>query len=170
VTPLAFALHTAAVVLTVAGVAKLVDPGPVTRSLAAARLPASPIAGRGLGAGEVAIGIWVLVAGGRASAAALGVWYLAFVIYLVANRLRGLDVPCGCVGESDRPAGPAHIVVDLLAVGAGLAAAIRPVGDVSSWLDEGATGALALGAMALLSAAVVVLVLPGRIGAGRPSH
>ena len=166
---LAFAVHVAAVVLAVAGVAKVADPTPVTRSLRVAGLPSSHSAGRALGAGELAVAVWVLAAGGRLAAAALGIWFAGFVVYLVANRLRGLDVPCGCIGDSDRPAGIGHLVIDLVAAGAAFGAIVWPVSDATVWLDHGAGGILALVGIAVVSAGVVVLVLPGRIGAGTTS-
>ena len=168
--PLAFVVHVAAVVLAVAGVTKVLDPSAVTRSLAAAGLAVSPGIGRSVGIGEMVVGSWVLAFGGAIASAALAAWYGAFVVYLVANRARGLEVPCGCIGESDRPAGPAHLVVDLVAVAAAGLAVVRPVGDVTLWVDEGVVGIGALGAIAVASAAVVVLVLPGRIGAGGTGH
>jgi hypothetical protein len=164
--PLAFVVHVAAVVLAVAGVAKLIDPTAVTRSLSAAGLAVPPTVGRVVGAGEVAVGSSVLAFGGALASAALAAWYGAFVVYLVANRARGLEVPCGCIGESNQPAGPAHLAVDLVAVAAAGLAVARPVGDVTRWVDEGIVGIGALGAIAVASAAVVVVVLPGRIGAG----
>jgi hypothetical protein len=168
--PLVIVVHAAAVVLAVAGATKLVDPGPVTRSLGAAGLPAASWVGRLLGAGEVGVGAWVLVFGGAPAAAALATWYAAFTVYLVTNRLRGLAVPCGCIVGADRPAGAAHLVVDVVAVAAATWAIARPVGDVSEWLDDGAGGIVALAAVALVAATVVVLVLPGRIGPRRAPH
>lgn len=156
------AVHVAALVLAVAGVAKLTDPRPVTRSLAAARLPSSPLVGRLIGTGEVVVGGGALAVGGRLAAVALGAWYVAFVVYLVSNRLRGLDVPCGCIGESDRPAGPAHLVVDLLAGTVAFAAVARPVAGAADWLDEGGLGIAVLVAIVAISAAIVTLVLRER--------
>lgn len=156
---LAFIVHTSALVLAVAGAAKLADPTPTARSLSMARLPSSLLVGRLLGAGEVAVGIAVLAVGGRWSALALGLWYLGFVAYLIANRVRGLDVPCGCIGETDRPSGPAHLGVDVVAAGGALAAVIWPVGDATAWLDQGIGGWVGLVAVIGTSAAVVAFVL-----------
>jgi hypothetical protein len=158
------AVHVTALVLAVAGIAKLGDPGPVGRSLAAAGLPSSPLVGRLVGAGEVAVGGAVLVAGGRWSAGALGLWYLGFVVFLLSNRVRGLDVPCGCIGETERPAGAAHLVVDVLAAGAGLSGATfaAPIADAAAWLDEGGVGVLALVGIVASAGAIVGGILRQR--------
>lgn len=158
-TPLAFIVHTAALVLAVAGAAKAADPTPVARSLALSGLPSSLLVGRLLGGGEIVVGLAVLAVGGRLPALALGLWYLGFVGYLVANRARGLHVPCGCIGESERPAGAAHLVVDAIAAGGALAAVIWPVADATGWLDHGGMGWLGLAAVVTASVAVVALVL-----------
>ena len=163
---LAFVVHAAAVVVAVTGVGKLVDPTAVSAALERAGLVSGPWAGRGLGAVEVVVGGWVLAAGGRPSAAALALLYVGFLAFIVANRLRGLEVPCGCVGRSTEPPGAAHVVVDVVAASAALAAVIGPVGAAAGWLDEGGAGIAALVGVGVVGVGVVV----GLEAAGRDAH
>ena len=154
--PIAFVVHVAAVVVAVTGLAKLVDPTPASTALERAGLPSGGGAGRSLGAVEVAVGAWVLAAGGPMAAAALAVLYLGFIVFIVTNRLRGLDVPCGCIGRSTEPPGVTHVVVDAVAASAAVAAVIAPVGVAAEWVDHGTVGVIALAAVVALGVAVVV--------------
>lgn len=164
---LAFVVHAAAVVVAVTGVGKLVDPTAVSAALERAGLVSGPWVGRGLGAVEVAVGGWVLAAGGRPSSIALALLYGGFLAFIVANRVRGLEVPCGCVGRSTKPPGAAHVVVDVVAAAAAVAAAIGPVGAAAGWLDEGGAGVAALVGVAAVGVGVVVgLEAAGRDGRG----
>ena len=166
-----FVLQVMALVLAVAGVLKIVDPTPVVRALTAARLPAGAIIGRVLGAAEVATGVWVLGVGDRWSAAALAGLYGAFIVFIASNRVRGLHVPCGCLGESTEPPGPAHVIVDGIGVAVGVVAVAAPAGSALEWMDHGWPGALVLIALVITAAAVVVaLDWSSRIGRGRTAH
>ena len=160
---LAFVVQTAALVVAVAGLLKAIDPAPVGRALHAAGLPSHPVVGRALGAVEVGVGAWVLVGGGRLAAAALAALYAGFLAFIASNRLRGLSVPCGCLGETTRPPGPAHWVIDGIGVSAALVAVWSPVGPATEWLDDGLVGLLALaGVVAAAAAAVVAMDRVGR--------
>ena len=75
-----------------------------------------------LAAAELAIGLAVLVHRSPVTAGALGVLYLAFTLFLFAAMRVGAS--CGCIGGSDRPPGWLHVVLDLVAAVAGLAAAL----------------------------------------------
>ncbi|MGY6501522.1 MAG: MauE/DoxX family redox-associated membrane protein [Acidimicrobiales bacterium] len=155
--PLAFAVHVAALVVAVAGLVKVVDPTAVVRSLAAAGLPSHPLAGRVLGLTEVGAGAWVLAGGGRWSATALAALYVGFLAFIASNRVRGLDVPCGCLGDSTRPPGAAHWVIDTVSVLAAVAAVASPVGPATEWFDAGsAQGVGALVGIVVVAALVVV--------------
>lgn len=160
--PLAFVVQAAALVVAVAGLLKVLDPTAITRSLAAAGLPAHALAGRGLGLVEVTVGAWVLAAGGRGAAAFLAVLYAGFLAFIGSNRIRGLDVPCGCLGESTRPPGPAHWVVDSIGLVAALGAAWAPIGPATDWVADGAVGALGLAGVVATAAAAVVAM--NRVG------
>ncbi|MGI8904682.1 MAG: hypothetical protein ACR2IP_13760 [Solirubrobacteraceae bacterium] len=73
-----------AIVLCVAGLAKLRSPGAAARFLAALGLPARPWLLRGLAAGEVALGLWGAVAPGRLAAVALVLVYATFAALAAA--------------------------------------------------------------------------------------
>jgi hypothetical protein len=102
-------------------------------------------------AGEVAAGLFAVLAGGRLGALALGLVYTGFLAFLATQRVAGnLGVPCGCFGASDAPLGATHVAVDALAVVvAGLAVALDPPGLVSLAADEPAAAALTAGLAAL---------------------
>ncbi len=159
----AVVLQAAAVVLAVSGAVKLADPGPAAAALDGAGLPSSPLLGRVLGAGEMVVGALVLAVGGAWSAAALAALYAGFVGFVLSNRARGLNVPCGCIGEATEPPGAFHLGVDVVAVAAGVAAVVRPVGPVAERLDGGVGDVFALVAVIALA----VLALVGIRAAGR---
>jgi hypothetical protein len=164
VPPHALLVHAAALLLAVAGIQKLADPHSIEQALQASGLPSGAGTGRLLGAVELGVASWVLVWAGAAPAGALAAVYAGFLAFITANRLRGLDVPCGCLGESDRPPGLPHVLIDVVAVAAGLAGVVAPVGDVTGWLDDGASGALVLVAIVAVAALGVVVLMPPRSG------
>lgn len=153
---LAFVVHVAAVVLAVTGTRKVVDPAGIVAALDAAGLPSGEAIGRGLGLIEVGVGVWVLVGGGSVSAAAMALLYGGFVAFIIANRVRGLDVPCGCIGTSTAPPGRYHVTIDLVAVVAASWAMAAPVGPAADWADHGAVGLLALVGVVVSAALVAV--------------
>jgi len=92
----------AALVLCIAGVAKLRSPHPAARALAALGLGAAPGLVRALGAFEVALGCWGLIAPGAVVAAATAAAYAVFAV--LARLLVLRRASCGCFGESELPA------------------------------------------------------------------
>lgn len=165
-------LHALALVLALAGVRKVADPTPVATALRRSGLPSSPLLGRTLGVVELAASLAVLAVGGAVSAAALGLIYLGFLGFILTNKARGLDAPCGCFGESDTPPGLAHLAVDAVGVAAGLAGVLAPVDGVAGWLDEGALGVAALILVAVAAALTIALleVLPRTTSASIGHH
>ncbi|MFP3905796.1 MAG: MauE/DoxX family redox-associated membrane protein [Acidimicrobiales bacterium] len=153
---LAFVVHVAAVVLAVTGIRKVVDPAGIVAALDVAGLPSGEVVGRCLGLAEVGVGVWVLVGGGTVSATAMALLYGGFVAFIVANRVRGLDVPCGCIGTSTAPPGLYHVAIDLVGVVAAAWAVIAPVGPAADWADHGAAGLLALVGVVAAAATVAV--------------
>jgi len=112
----------ACLLLGFAGVMKMRRPAGTATAAAAIGLPAGRAAVRGLGALElgaatagIAIGAW----------AALAVATLYLGLAVVAARLlrRAPGANCGCLGASDAPVSPAHVVVDGAAVVAAVFAA-----------------------------------------------
>jgi hypothetical protein len=119
----------AALVLCVAGLAKLRAPGTAAAALGLGRV--GPYSIRALAAGEVALGLLCVIHPTRASALVLAGAYATFAG--VAAVLRRGRVACGCFGDNDLPVSLAHVVAsELLAVLAVAAAFASPRGI--SWL------------------------------------
>ncbi|QGG96666.1 MauE/DoxX family redox-associated membrane protein [Actinomarinicola tropica] len=156
-------LHALALVLALAGVRKVIDPAPVAASLRRSGLPSAPVLGRLLGVVEVVVSLAVLSTGGAVPAALMGLVYLGFLAFILSNKLRGADVPCGCFGESTTPPGVAHIAVNTVAVAAAVAGVLDPSDGVFGWIDEGAVGVVALALVVVAGALTIALleVLPG---------
>jgi hypothetical protein len=113
----------AAIVVAVAGIAKLRAPAVATAALSELGLPGAPWIVRLLGAAEVALAAWCLIAPATVSAAALGGCYVAFAVTAAALARR--RAACGCFGEHEQPAslGQSAISGALAAVGFTAAAA-----------------------------------------------
>lgn len=154
----------AALLLVVAGGAKLADPLPLVRALRSARLPAPVLLVRAAAAAEVGLGLAALLTGSRATAAGVALSYAGFTGFVLLARARGgVLASCGCFGREDTPPTTAHVVVTgALAVGAG-AVAVRPLGPLADLLpaSPGAGLPLLLATAALAATAYLVLaVLP----------
>jgi hypothetical protein len=113
--------------LLIAGTVKVARPEPTARALYAAGIsPRSGVA-RGIGSVEMAVGTAALVRPGPATELALAITYLsfaAFVGFLLIARPGA--VSCGCAGAKDVPPSPTHVVLNVVAAGTALAAAIAP--------------------------------------------
>jgi hypothetical protein len=73
---------------------------------------------------------------GPAAPAALAGLYLAFALYLVSSIVRRVPSgSCGCFGQRDTAPSLFHVFVDLVAVGAGLIAALEPPQSIWSALE-----------------------------------
>ncbi|MBI2711201.1 MAG: DoxX family membrane protein [Actinobacteria bacterium] len=130
--PTAGPLLLAAVLLAVAGAAKLRVPDGTVRALHAAGIPAARGHGRLLGLVEVVLGASVLLVGGRALAALLAAAYLGFATFTA--RLLSVDrsgAGCGCFGADDAPVGATHVAVNAALATGCLAAVVCPVAGVA---------------------------------------
>ena len=92
----------AAIVVAVAGIAKLRAPAVATAALSELGLARVAWIARLLGAAELALAAWCLIAPASPSAAALGCCYVAFAIASLALARR--RAACGCFGEHEQPA------------------------------------------------------------------
>jgi hypothetical protein len=119
------ALAGAAVLLAVAGAAKVVDPSRLVGALAALGWPASGTLVRVAAVAETVLGVATVVGGGRVLALLVAASYLGFAAFVMAALRAGTPLEtCGCIGRADTPPSPEHVVVDgLLAGGAVLAGA-----------------------------------------------
>lgn len=135
----------AAIVVAVAGAAKLRAPGVAVRALAQLDVPAGSATVRVLAATEVALGMWCLIAPGGAAAVALACCYAAFsVISLLLARRRA---SCGCFGEGDGPASVAQSLINVVLAAVCIAAAVRAPHGIG-WIfaqPPGDAAVLALG-------------------------
>lgn len=126
----------AAALLAVAGAAKIRTPAPAATMLSG--LGVGPFAraragARLAGVVEIAVGLAALVVGGRVAAAALAVCYL--VLTAVALRLARApeSAPCGCFGTADGDVGPAHVVLDVVALGIAITAVVLAPSGLGAW-------------------------------------
>jgi hypothetical protein len=90
---------------------------------------------QGIGLAEVALGGAAVLVGGPVAAALVAAAYASFAV--VAWRLRGGDIGCGCFGAaSTTPPGALHGAVNLVAVVVAVIAAIADVpGHPGAWDD-----------------------------------
>jgi hypothetical protein len=159
----------AAIVLGVAGVAKLRSPGGAARALAAAGLPVPRGLVRVVASGELALAALVLLVPGRGTAALLAATYA--LLALVALMLTRRGAACGCFGEDETPATATHVwltVVIALVAAAGIASPPHGI----AWLltgSPGVIGPLALGTTGAAYAIVIAYTeLPAAWSAWRP--
>lgn len=153
-----------AVLLVLAGVAKLRAPGAARAVLGDVRLPSSDLAVRLLGGGEVLLGALVLVLGTRLAYAGLAVAYTAFAV--IAERQRRAGRSCGCFGEASTATTPLHVAVDVAASVIASVAAALSAPAFSSIVTPSVSGAAAVVALVLAAAAVRTLLtqLPEVLG------
>ena len=124
---LAGPLFAAALVLVVAGLAKLRDPFATADLLAVFRVPRPLAAARGFGALELVTGLAVIAVPGRLLASSVAALYLAFALvaaYLVAARVPLAS--CGCFGREDTSPGALHVLLSIAVAGAAAAAGAFP--------------------------------------------
>jgi hypothetical protein len=142
----------AALVLVVAGVAKLRAPAPAVGALRELGLPGGEPALRAFAAFEVALGVWALVRPVAIAAIALTCCYAVFAA--VALLLAGRRAACGCFAEGDFPASPLQAAISAALAAACGAAAMWPPHGV---LDRPAAQAVVLGIGIAASAYAAVL-------------
>ena len=163
----------AAMLLVAAGVPKLKDPLPLVRALRSVSLPANRLAVRLIAAGEVLVGIFALVAPGRASATLLALAYIAFTGFvLLALRRGGVLGSCGCFGRPDTAPSRTHVLLTGALAAAAAALGFAPPPE-SVWAQGPSAPQIVLVGYALLLAAlsyVVIAILPtATAGAARAS-
>ena len=153
--------------LVVAGSMKVYRPKFTVGALRAARLPAGPSLVRGLGLGELVVGIGAIVNGSPLWATAVAVFYIGFAGFVIHALRSGIPISsCGCFGSPDTPPSVGHVVLNSAATAVALAVAVAPIGP---WVGLSATNAGTATAFLLFSGATVYLlyaivdVLPQRL-------
>lgn len=164
---LAVIVHAAALLLGVAGAAKLLRPTATGAALATAGLPAGTGAVRAVGVLEAAIAIGVVVRGGRVPTLLLALTYLAFAGFVL--RLRSVDTsaPCGCFGRST-PVGVPHIVLNLASSLVAAWSATRPVDGLASTTRDSPWGTVPTALAVLVTVAVLLRAFTSRLGTAPP--
>ena len=156
----------AAVLLGVAGVPKVRDPGDLVRAVRSVGMPFGRGSVRAFAVAEVVVAVAALAAPSRATAVLLAAMYAVFTAFVVtALRRGGVLSSCGCFGRADTPPTRAHAVVTGAASVVGLLVALDPpgAGAWSALADSGAwavVGLLALVALVGFLAWQVMAVLP----------
>jgi hypothetical protein len=113
-----------ALLLAVAGAHKIARPATTGTALALARLTLNARLVWLLGAAEIALGLGVLLQGGRLPAALLAVAYAGFAG--VAEHQRRKGAGCGCFGVATTAATTLHVALDVVAALVAGAAATQP--------------------------------------------
>jgi Methylamine utilisation protein MauE len=127
----------AAGLLVVAGAVKEVRPRATAQALLDAGLPGSTAIARGVGAAEIGVGVWAIVAPAAGGALALGALYLVFAGFLGYVLRAHPDVgSCGCAGPTPVPPSRLHLVLNLVAGLAGVAYALSPPIGAFAWLSS----------------------------------
>lgn len=162
-TPFAVPLHIAAVVLVVSGAAKIGDPRASTAAMATAGMVSVRSRrwpGIALGSMEVATGALCLAYGGVASALLVAVLHVGFLGFLVRLRRRDSNAACGCFGASSAPAGPIHVVLNLVIVVVAVGAALDGAPDVVDVVQNSVLEAVTHTLLVLTGAGLVVSAPP----------
>ena len=156
----------AAVLLGVAGLPKVRDPGDLVRAVRSVGMPFGRSAVRVFAVAEVLVAAAAVVVPSRLTAALLALMYAGFTAFVVtALRRGGVLSSCGCFGKADTPPTRAHALVTGAASLVGVLVALaRPgAGAWSELRDSGAgvvIGFLALVALVAFLAWQVMAVLP----------
>jgi hypothetical protein len=156
----------AAVLLGVAGVPKVRDPGDLVRAVRSVGMPFGRGSVRAVAVAEVVVAVAALAVPSRVTAVLLAAMYAVFTAFVVtALRRGGVLSSCGCFGRADTPPTRAHAVVTGAASVVGLLVALDPpgAGAWSALADSGAwavVGLLALVALVGFLAWQVMAVLP----------
>jgi methylamine utilization protein MauE len=116
----------AALVVIVAGVAKLRSPKPAARALEEIGWNAGQTFTRSIAFIELALGGWCVAQPSRANAVALAVLYGVFGV--VSARLVRRRAACGCFGERETPAWAGQVALSLALAAVGAAAALQTPG------------------------------------------
>ena len=162
------AIHaSAAVLLVLAGVAKLSRPGTGWQDLLGFRAR-TPVV-RLVGASEAAAGVAALFLGG-AAAWAVGLLYAVFAAVALRALLAGAG-SCGCFGRLDAPPSRIHVLGNLVLAGVSFAAAGAPAPPIPAIMqvmgDSPAAGAALAAVVALVAGLILVsfTALPEALGA-----
>ncbi len=164
-------VYAAALLLWLAGVAKVTVPASTRVALRSAGLPSKAWMTQGLGGAEATIAAAAVFVGGPVATALVAVSYLGFAWFSrrLQVKTRGA-APCGCFGSSSAPVGTLHVVLNLLvAAGVGVAVVDAPGSIWSAASDTPWAGVPFVGLTLLLTwlLYVALTTLPETLAAAK---
>lgn len=149
-----------ALLLVVAGVAKVRDPLPLVRALRSARLPAPAAGVRLLALAEAGLGVAAVLVGGRTTALLVAASYAAFTAFVLLARARGgVLASCGCFGRADTAPTSTHVVVTAALSAVAVATAAAPLAALPDLLSTAPGAGLPLLLVVLTVAVLLHAVL-----------
>lgn len=152
-------LLAAAVVLIIAGTAKIARPEGTATALRAAGLPGGRSVATTLGLGEVLLGTVAAIWAPSAAVAALAVVYLAFSAFSIRLiRRQGSAASCGCFGMAESPVHTVHVVVNALVAATVGASLVWPADPITA-----APIVVVLGALVLAATLIIALTTLPRV-------
>jgi hypothetical protein len=166
----------AAALLLVSGALKLLRPRATAQALLDVGLPRPTAVARGLGALELGIAAWAILAPAAGGALALTLAYLGFAVFLGYVLRRYPDAgSCGCAGAKAVPPSRLHLALDLVAAVIGLAFAHADGPAAIAWFAPfGPVGALAVASGLVLAGWLAVVAVTEAPAAWRawapPTH
>ncbi len=148
----------AAIVLAVAGVAKLAKPAVTADAIRSAGVDVDDNVAAVLGMTELVVAAVVIVWPTPVAAALVGLFYLGFAVFSVRLLVvRGPDASCGCFGQRSAPIGVEHVVVNIVVAAVAFLAA--------AGIGDGATDVVAAAGAACVLFVLLALVPTLRAGA-----
>lgn len=160
----------AAALLALAGAQKLLDPALTVGALRALGLPSASWLVRIGSAGELALGITAVAAGGALLWWGVVLSYLLFAAFVVAALRRGTMIgSCGCFGRDETPPHWTHVALNVGLAGIATAMAVRsPDAPLTVMADRGIESlpALLLAALAVGLLLAAFVELPRTLRAG----
>lgn len=168
-------LAAVALLLLVAGLAKLRTPGPAAQMIVTVWPRLRPLrrarfAARVVGVAEIGASVATLVTGARAAIVLLMICYAGVTAVAVRLAAGSERAACGCFGAADGAVGAPHLIVDAAAVAVTLWAAVRPPGGIPALFEEGALHGVTLTAQVVVLTGLAYLsltALPALIAARR---
>jgi hypothetical protein len=127
----------AVLLLTAAGALKAYDPTNTVGALRKAGLSVASGLVRAGGVAEVLIGVVAIVTGAPVAAALVALSYALFTAFVIFALVRHLPIgSCGCFGKVDTPPSVVHVVLNVGAIVAATAVAVRGGGGVGDVLAD----------------------------------
>ena len=154
-----------AVLLGMAGYAKLRRPGPSSVMLRAAGVPAARGVTHLLAIAELGVLAAALILPGRSGGMVVAVAFAVLTVGAAVGARRAGDRACGCFGDEAGALGPRHVATNLVAAAAAAAAAVAAPGSLAAL--AGHRPALVLADL-LLAVALALILRQWLRGAGAP--